>query len=40
MGLQRLVLLSAGMVVGSTVGKRRRTGGRRNGLGSTADAHR
>jgi len=38
--VKNLVLLSAGMVVGSTVGKRRRTGGRRNGLGSTADPHR
>jgi putative oxidoreductase len=38
--VKNLVLLSAGMVVGSTVSKRRRTGAPRNGLGSTADAQR
>jgi len=35
--VKNLVLLSAGMVVGSTVRKRRRTGAPRNGLRSTVD---
>jgi putative oxidoreductase len=38
--VKNLVLLSAGMVVGTTVRKRRRTGAPRNGLGSTTDGHR
>jgi putative oxidoreductase len=38
--VKNLVLLSAGMVVGSTVRKRRVTAGPRNGVGSTAASHR
>jgi putative oxidoreductase len=39
--VKNLVLLSAGMVVGSTVRKRRKsTGASRRGLGSAADANR